>query len=235
MRVGSCFLIGLMACTPAAPRDEGVVDPSRESQGSGTIVGNPGDGMTTAARTAFRIAPTRLAPASRIRMHLTGVKLTTCEGTVHERPLDVTVDASQERSWPLTPGKWCSLDLYVQPPVVVRQPAVTGFALDAELDVDGIHLESEDGFGLYSGDAYVLELGQPQWLDVIREVATDGGAVVRPGDAVHDRIAHALSNGSALFEQGADDAVLGERTEDALARGETRAEPRQLSVDDTGF
>ena len=196
-------LIGLFACS------------SFEDVASGTIVGNPGDGMVGVA------AGEGLSYTS-ATADIDGITLVSCSGAEGREPFGARLDLLDGGSLPLLEGAWCQLRLDVSALQIAGDgPDGSSFTLD--LAPGEVALDS-DGF-IVVGDTYVLELAYPDWVTAdALGLEADVHVEVGEDDALFEDLNAAVADGSGLFFDLDDDGAVSEleREEQQLAAGDAR-------------
>ena len=202
----------------------------------GTVIGNPGDGMTVVARSAS----VELEAASTT---VDAVLFTTCDGDVTEDAVGDVLDLVEGTALQLAEGDWCSLTLVLDAPVEI-EALVDETPAYFELEVPEIELSGDFTLG---DDRYVVELAQPDWLEGVdleqdedddtgEEDEDDWELEVDDEHPAHDELAEALATTSGLYVDPDGDGSLADsertgtlaagdaRTDDAGAGGDTGVE-----------
>jgi len=208
----------LLACNVGDTRD-------------GTVIGNPGDGLTVAARSAS-------ASFTEGATLVDTLIFEGCDGNVTEAPVEQNVDLVAGTSLALTAGDWCGLTLALGDAIEL-EAEIGGQIAVLDLEVPEIVLE---GSFTVTEAAYVLELAQPDWLEDV-DLDGDGDSDELEDFAVevdeehpsHDALAAIFADASALYADSNSDGVLSdaERT-GALAAGSGRDDDGPPSAGDTG-
>jgi hypothetical protein len=141
-----------------------------------------------------------------------------------------------QMSIPLLAGRWCTIEMAWNGPVLIEGLATLGGAFSATLNLEGLSIESADGFDV-DGHAYILELGRPDWLNANTLGMTDGEALTI--DDTHPAapaLLEALITGSTLFPDFNGDGVVdeGERENPSASGLGEASDTGEPDADDTG-
>ncbi|MCP4807373.1 MAG: hypothetical protein GY884_18675, partial [Proteobacteria bacterium] len=222
------MILVLLACNIEETRD-------------GTVIGNPGDGMTVVAKSAsvsYRWASTAVDT----------VVLESCDGEDAETAVETELDLLEGTSLELEAGDWCALTLELGEPVEI----------EATIDEIGVLLELESPEIALTGDftiaeeAYVLELAQPDWLEGLELDVDEEDEDEDTGDRddddwelevddehpLHAELVEALAHGSGLYaDRDGDGALADTERMGTLAAGEARTADEgaaDTGIDDMG-
>ena len=141
------ILLALLACTEPSPSE-------------GTVVGNPGDA-------ALRLARTSGISGLEAYVVVSGLEMTGCSaGMVESREAREEIDLVRGGLLSLPAGDWCGVRLQFGAPVEIFGSAEDDdeVGLEAFLDIGEVLLDSSSAFAV-DGASFVLELGEPGWLD----------------------------------------------------------------------
>lgn len=131
---------------------------------SGTSVGNPG-------KVSLSMGEGERYSIARAVVEVESVELETCAGVLIEVPVQDEMDLLDSDFVHTPYGEWCSVQLITEAPVELEifiefddddEDVALGFDLQIDLE-DAITLSGE-GFRA-DGNGFVLELGEPGWLD----------------------------------------------------------------------
>ena len=198
-------VLALVACT------------SPDTTHDGTAVGNPGV-------VAFALGEPDDIAVELAEGGAAGIGVSACgsdqrEGVTWEGPW-IPLDGDIVLELPL--GTWCTvhldgLEVFVAGAHVDSQAEDEGlFEVSLALGDVQIHAPGWDGFAVAADDAFVLELGGPGWLGPDAIGLTAGNEVlVEEQDALHDAVAAALVEPSALYRDPDTDGLLSEAERDA--------------------
>ena len=181
----------------------------------GTIVGNPGDAMVASA------APKNLDVVEGTLSFDEWV-LTPCSGEEIEGVAGDDIALSED-VLDVPGGQWCGV---VLADAVLEMSATDGeHDVDVVLEIDAIDLGSTEV--LVDGGTYVIELAEPDWLDL----TADGDVVIDEEHEDHDTLADLVAATSGVFVDDGD----GELSEAERDAGPATAGPdRDVPEQDTG-
>jgi hypothetical protein len=180
----------------------------------GTSVGNP-------ARLAASVAPSRDVTIEAAWLEVTSADVVGCGGERSPFGLLGEIDLLDSPTVDLPTGEWCGVALEF------ARLAVTGSTWGGtfvfELQAGDLVVSAEDGFAAAADEAFVLEVGEPGWIDV-RRLGVVGGDVTIDDSAQLAVLADAVARRSALWRDTDGDAVVDweERRAGPTAAGEAR-------------
>ncbi len=187
----------------------------------GTLVGNPGRGMTRIAETKDLNVTTAQGRAISVNYSTDGVNFDT-----HNEEIDTLLDLlNPSESLELRSGSWSALriDFEDGPEIEGTRPEGGNFTLQMpELQV---FLRADEGFNIEEDSAYVIEVGSPGWLKDDDFDASEGEDVLLSGDnGTLMTLQEALSEESGLYIDENDNGSIDsqERDEGQLAAGSER-------------
>lgn len=185
-----------------------------------TAVGNPGDAVVQ-ARSGGGV--TLLSGSAQ----LDALDVTRCPPEpVEVVTVDADIDLLGSMPFPAPPGVWCSAELTFGSALVLTgiegagEPGKGTFEL--VLDVPMVTVPLDRGHWVFEGDRLVFELGSGDWLSRMADVLEDGDhLVVDSAHPLHDLLAAAVADGSALYDDADQDGVLEpDERADPLGAGE---------------
>lgn len=194
--------------------------PSPDDQHDGTAVGNPGVvSFALGAPAGDMDVHFAEAVADRLFVRACGsTEDVELERDDDEIPLDGDVVAD------LPQGTWCTLgvdglDVFAEGEHVESQDEDEGvFALALSVGTLVINAPSWDGFVVTQDEAFVLELGAPDWIGAGDIGLTPENQVVVDDQTVeHDAVVAALADPSGLYGDPNTDSVVNDNERDAGA------------------
>lgn len=158
----------------------------------GTFVGNPGE-MTVRLTGGEQVLPVQLM------VQVPGLSLGDCEGNHVTLPIARTLDLlGDATTLPLPDGQWCSLALQIEGLYLdTSELGIDPIALD--LPLDEIHLLAADAGIQIGGRAFVLELGEGNWVELLLLSLIGGSLNLGPLEASLLELVDEILDTSLLF------------------------------------
>jgi hypothetical protein len=158
----------------------------------GTSVGNPG-------QTSMSVAPTDGLAVRAGTLPAEELVTISCEGERKTTPIGRTLLLNGTDQIEVPPGTWCGVELRLNGNLRLDGIGDSGGPMSLELELASVQLSSP-GLSV-DGQALVLELGSPGWLDRLVPALEGGSSVgIGPTDPEHDALAAAVADGSGLYE-----------------------------------
>lgn len=181
----------------------------------GTSVGNP-------TELTGRLAPNSDLIIDSAQVALGVASFTNGQGGVEDVDLAVTVDLLDGGSLEMPELEWVSLELFFASPMELHGSTSGDAEASVTIAVESLFLTSSADAVIFDGGAYVLELGNPGWLDAESiDYDPDEGLLVEPGSAEHDTLAGLVRYSSSLAEdQDSDGEVSDDERDAAVAAGD---------------
>ena len=186
MRCAPLLALGLLACQgPPA---------------SGTSVGNP-------TKMSLRVALSTDVQLDVAEFPSGELVFTYTNGeweSVELSQIDLLAGAPVE----LPNGEWESMAFLLDTAFEFSGTTRSGDAANLTIDVPAFRLDPRQGAVLFERGEFVLELASPGWLDE-DNAGYDADAEVRvePGSPIHDGLARAIEDGSALYGDDGDHQI----------------------------
>ena len=217
------ILLGLMACKS---------DVSFE----GTLVGNPGRGVTRVAEgenIQFTHASGRVAT-----IEYQAANDGTDDVSIETQETDIAVDLLSASSVvPLLPGDWTRIQLNFDASTTFKGQRGLGGSFQLEMNEVVVSLSHDTVFSIEEGAGYVIELGEPGWLrDQDFEAEEGEDVILTAGDQILENLEDHINNYSGIYIDENEDGDLSEdeRETGLVAHGEERSDHLSSDVDDPG-
>jgi hypothetical protein len=197
----------------------------RDSQRSGTSVGNP-------TKTTMTVAQARLAEYTLARVNIDSLVFYRCDDSApREIALGKSFDLLDPEEIELPGGTYCAVEVVIGGDGTFRIDGTTtaGNTFDLTIASDEISLDAgPSGFFLQEAD-WVIEFGQPEWID--GEDFGAGLTTVTPADLQHEKLFDALEHESGFWLDDDGDGFINEEERDG---GPVAGEQRPDDDDDDG-
>jgi len=200
MNHSSLHLLGLLSLVSCAtikgPDDTDEPDPPEDH---GTVIGNPGDLDMTVGSGEGAVARSAT---------VTGAILTqvACDGLAAQSTMDDPLDLASA-SATLTWDSVCRIRLEFDGPLIIEGDGLDGGTFTAALDINQITVTSETGFTTDEQD-FVLELGEPGWLDADQLGLATGTAIeLNSSHPAHPLLVTSLTERSKVFADDGDGVI----------------------------
>lgn len=188
----------------------------------GTIVGNPGDAMTVAA------APKGLEVVDG-QLAWSDLWFQSCSGNQTDVLAGGDALTLGQDALILPAGTWCSMT-FGEAELDLQLRAEDDTNVDLTLSLSGVDLGT--GAVEVDGGSWLIELGEPGWLDV---EDLGGDTVIDDTHPARDDLAEAIASRSALFLDDGDGALSqDERDAGPYLSGRSRDQTADTGPRDTG-